>query len=163
MGLDISSAHFVDVLSSEDWALEMVPKPVHAVLMLYPIKEATEAHLEAEQARIDASGQVISPAVYYMKQTVGNACGTIAILHSIGNALDSVRIVPASYLDNFYRQTRSLGPDEIAEYLCRDDALEECHEDAAAEGQSEQVDIDEDVTTHFICFRHDLLFLNHTV
>jgi ubiquitin carboxyl-terminal hydrolase L3 len=23
--------------------------------------------------------------LYYMKQTIGNACGTIAMLHSIGN------------------------------------------------------------------------------
>jgi ubiquitin carboxyl-terminal hydrolase L3 len=36
---------FVDVLSTEDWALEMVPKPVLAVMLLFPIKEAVSAPL----------------------------------------------------------------------------------------------------------------------
>jgi hypothetical protein len=28
---------------------------------------------------------VASAQLFYMKQTIGNACGTIALLHSIGN------------------------------------------------------------------------------
>ena len=35
----------MDVLSTEDWALEMVPRPVIAVLMLFPIKEAVRGLL----------------------------------------------------------------------------------------------------------------------
>lgn len=38
LGFPTSEFSFCDVLSTEDWALEMVPKPVHAVLMLFPIK-----------------------------------------------------------------------------------------------------------------------------
>ncbi len=38
MGVDISRVQFVEVLSLEDWALDMVPKSCQAVLMLYPIK-----------------------------------------------------------------------------------------------------------------------------
>lgn len=34
---------FTDVFSTEDWALEMVPSPVLAVLFLYPIKESVRA------------------------------------------------------------------------------------------------------------------------
>ena len=34
--------------------------------------------------------QEVSKSVYFMKQTVGNACGTVGILHSIANNLDKV-------------------------------------------------------------------------
>ena len=41
LGLDVSSSGlwFHDLLSTEDWAREMVPKPVLGVLMLFPIKD----------------------------------------------------------------------------------------------------------------------------
>lgn len=33
---------FCDILSTEDWALDMIPQPVHAILLVYPIKESSE-------------------------------------------------------------------------------------------------------------------------
>jgi hypothetical protein len=35
---------------------------------------------------------VASQQPYYMKQTIGNACGTIAMLHALGNNLDRLTI-----------------------------------------------------------------------
>lgn len=29
--------------------------------------------------------------VYYMKQTVGNACGTVAVIHALANNKNSIR------------------------------------------------------------------------
>lgn len=43
MGFPSSEFSFCDVLSTEDWALEMVPTPVVAVIMLFPIKEHVRA------------------------------------------------------------------------------------------------------------------------
>jgi hypothetical protein len=77
MGLDTSILQFHDVMSTEDWALEMIPRPVVGVLMLYPIKDTTEEHRREEDNKIKESGQTLSNEVYYMKQTVGNACGTV--------------------------------------------------------------------------------------
>jgi hypothetical protein len=45
-----------------------------------------EAFRRAEDERIKAEGQALSPNVYFMKQTVGNACGTVGLLHAAGNA-----------------------------------------------------------------------------
>jgi len=36
--------------------------------------------------------QELSQNVYFMKQTVGNACGTIGILHAIGNAMSEIKL-----------------------------------------------------------------------
>lgn len=151
MGLDISSYSFSDVFSTEDWALEMVPKPVVAVVMLFPVKPASEEFRLAEQAAIEKNGQVLSPNVYYMKQTVGNACGTVGILHAIGNARNILPIKEDSYLDRFYKRTSDMVPDAIAADIEADTEIEETHVSAAEEGQSEQQE--GEVDTHFICFR----------
>ncbi|TMW67048.1 hypothetical protein Poli38472_012164 [Pythium oligandrum] len=153
LGFPTSDFSFCDVLSTEDWALDMVPKPVVGVLMLFPIKKHTEAFAKEEAARIEKDGQVVSPHVYYMKQTVGNACGTIGLLHAIGNMRQHVTIPATSYLGKLFNQTVGQTPDKIADYLEEDDELEDTHESAAQEGQSEQVeDVDDPVDTHFICF-----------
>lgn len=65
------------MLSTEDWALSMVSQPVLAVLFLFPVKEASEAHRREEEARVKAEGQTVSPKIFYMAQEIGNACGTV--------------------------------------------------------------------------------------
>ena len=151
MGLDNSVVSFHDVLGVEDWALDMVPKPVYAVLLLFPIKQNTETFRHEENARILADGQEVSPNVYYMQQTVGNACGTVGILHAIGNARHQLKLTSNSYLEKFYGRTCRMSPSDIAEYLSTDEEIEATHEAAAMAGQSapDATDID----THFICFR----------
>ena len=36
--------------------------------------------------------QTLSPQVYFIKQSIGNACGTIGLLHALGNNLDSIAL-----------------------------------------------------------------------
>ena len=85
LGFPTKDYQFYDVLSTEDWALAMVPQPALAVLLLYPIKEAAEKHRKEEAERIKTDGQEVSKNLYFSKQTVGNACGTVALLHSVAN------------------------------------------------------------------------------
>ncbi len=33
---------------------------------------------------------MVSTSVYFMKQTIGNACGTVGLLHALGNNIDSL-------------------------------------------------------------------------
>jgi hypothetical protein len=39
IGFDTSLYEFVDIFSTEDWALDMTPQPVTAVLLLYPLTD----------------------------------------------------------------------------------------------------------------------------
>ena len=84
LGLDISIYCINDVLSTEEWAIEMVIKPIIAIIFLYPVKNYTDEYMKNENEKINQSGQIISENIFYMKQTIGNACGTIALLHAIG-------------------------------------------------------------------------------
>lgn len=38
-----------------------------------------------EEAEIKAQRQEVSSEVYFMKQTIGNACGTIGLIHAVAN------------------------------------------------------------------------------
>jgi ubiquitin carboxyl-terminal hydrolase L3 len=44
LGLDTNAFQFCDVLSTEEWALSMVPTPAIAMIMLFPISDASERH-----------------------------------------------------------------------------------------------------------------------
>jgi ubiquitin carboxyl-terminal hydrolase L3 len=150
MGLDTQFYSFQDVLSTEEWALDMIPSPVLAVMMLYPIKPHTEEFAALQNNEILDKGQVVSSKTFFMKQNIGNACGTIGILHALGNSQDSLTIRNNSYLSRFFAATSGLNADEIATYLEADDELETVHAAAASEGQSDQMD--GEVDTHFVCF-----------
>jgi ubiquitin carboxyl-terminal hydrolase L3 len=55
---------------------------VHAVLLLFPVSEAHLKHKQAEASKIAADGQEEAKNVYFMEQTIGNACGTIGVVHT---------------------------------------------------------------------------------
>ena len=40
LGFPVAMYRFHDVMSTEEWALEMIPSPAIAVVMLFPIKDA---------------------------------------------------------------------------------------------------------------------------
>ena len=150
LGVDMSVWEFHDVLSTEEWAIDMVPSPVLGVLMLFPIKEGSEVFRAQEKKRIEEQGQYVSPNCYFMKQTVGNACGTVGLLHCLTNCKDRLTFQAGAYIEKFVSATVNMTPDERAEYLNRDDEIEVAHESAASEGQSEQVHTE--IDTHFVCF-----------
>jgi ubiquitin carboxyl-terminal hydrolase L3 len=143
---------FTDILSTEDWALEMVPAPVLAVLLLFPISDAEEKHRGEENDRVASMGQAVPPALWYTKQTVGNACGTIGVLHSLVNNRDVIGVAPESYLARLAAATGAMSPDERAQHLEADAELEVAHTEVENEGQSAAVAADAPVDTHFIAF-----------
>jgi hypothetical protein len=72
------------MFSLDDEMLTFVPQPCLAVILLFPYEEMQKFKAE-ERAAIEQGGQTISPKVFYMKQLIGNACGTVAVMHALGN------------------------------------------------------------------------------
>ena len=88
------------------------------------------------------AGAQIDPTIFYMKQTIGNACGTIGVLHAIGNNRQTanLRTSPVvrdpsascrsrmlqhlpftagkgSFLDRFFDATAGMNPTEVGAFL----------------------------------------------
>ncbi|XP_020263480.1 ubiquitin carboxyl-terminal hydrolase 3-like [Asparagus officinalis] len=151
LGVPEDQVEFNDVYGLDDEMLEMVPKPVLAVLFLYPYTFQKELEKRVEQQQVSEAAELKeqSKNVYFTKQTVSNACGTVGILHAIGNATSEIKLVEGSYFDRFFKTTASMDPTERAAFLEKDGEMEDAHAVAAIAGDTEaSTDVDE----HYICF-----------
>lgn len=143
---------FGDVYGLEAEVLSLVPRPVCAVLLLFPITEKYENFRQEEEAKIKAQGQEVSSDVYFMKQTIGNACGTIGLIHAVANNQRHLEFEPNSPLKAFLLQSAKMSPEEKAAFLEKDESIRVTHESSAQEGQTEAPSLDEKVDLHFIAF-----------
>ena len=46
---------------------------------------------QEEDGRIQQEGQVCSSDLFFIEQSIGNACGTIGLLHALGNCKDQLK------------------------------------------------------------------------
>ncbi|CUG89657.1 ubiquitin carboxyl-terminal hydrolase, putative [Bodo saltans] len=142
---------FHDVYGLDDEMLGFVPQPVIAVVFLYPINDANEA-LRFEGNFLPADEQA---GLFYTKQTVSNACGTIGILHALLNNVEKLGpLKDGSILSDFASKLPSLTPDERAKVIENSSDLDSVQSGAAQMGQTENQSIDADINLHFVCFVH---------
>lgn len=69
---------FGDCWGLDDEALAMVPTPCIACIFLYPYSQ-----MEARKRALGVKRGAASQAVWFMKQQISNACGSVAIMHSV--------------------------------------------------------------------------------
>lgn len=154
-----SKLTFHDVYSiDEPDLLAMVPRPAHALIFITPgpmyykvrdedgIGQADDVGLTYDKSAEDGE-----PVVWF-RQTIGHACGLIALLHSV--AAESVRpfVEGGSVLDGLLRDAAPLKPAARADLLYNSEALEKAHMKAARKGDSSAPGADEGVGYHFIAF-----------
>lgn len=110
-----------------------------------------EAFKQEEEEKLKDQPQEVSPDVYFIKQTIGNACGTIGLIHAVANnkahldfgelllfvkvkiqspvCLQTVYFTvcscfssePDSALKKFLEQTSKMSPEERATFLEKDE------------------------------------------
>jgi len=138
---------FTDVFGLEPELLGMVPRPVAAVLLLYPLSDKAKAtDIGTEEAD--------NKDMYFIKQTIGNACGTIGIIHSLLNNSERLELAGDKHLGEFLTATKGMSPEDRAKHLEGDSAFGSAHEDSAQEGQTKAPSADEHVKGHFVSFVH---------
>ncbi|KAJ4461643.1 putative Ubiquitin carboxyl-terminal hydrolase isozyme L3 [Paratrimastix pyriformis] len=137
----------VDVFGFDPEMLAFVPRPVLAVFLLFPYTDADEAAAPAQDAHP-------ADSLFFMKQRpgIGNACGTIAALHALGNTQDKIHYAPDSYFARLFARQRSMTPEQRGDDLIADQELAGQHHEAAAQGQTECPHEDASVDLHFIAF-----------
>lgn len=152
LGYDTSLFEICDVFSTEDWALDMIPQPAAAVLMLFPLTEKQTSGEKDDVIALDA----MQDKVWFVKQRIGNACGTIGLLHALLNAPEAIRIFQeGSWLESFAQDTPiPLGPVAKAERLEGDSKIARMHDDATSSeaNATSRGNIEDKVTTHFVAF-----------
>ncbi|UZJ57349.1 hypothetical protein CBS101457_006669 [Exobasidium rhododendri] len=156
MGLDTSKYAFVDIYGLDDELLSMVPQPVEAVLCLFPVtKEYEEKRLEEDSRQEPFLGPEKEGDLIWFKQTIGNACGTIGLLHSICNTSARDTLTQSSPLAVLLREALSLNATDRAAYLQTSKSLSQAHTTAAASGQTAAPSADDSVDLHFVSFIRD--------
>ena len=78
---------FHDVYSLDDPSLlAFVPRPVQALLLVFPVTETYEkARKEEDESLPEYAGSGETEEVLWFKQTIRNACGMMGLLHSVCN------------------------------------------------------------------------------
>ena len=153
LGCDTSLYEWCELLSCEEWAQGMVPNNRLAVMLNFPITDAVIADEAAERERIAATPQEVDPSLFFCNQTIGNACGTVGIIHAIASARNSLKdFLLEGWFQKFFDSCEGKSPMERAEVLEASAELEELHEAAAAEDESNSSAVDANLNNHFITF-----------
>ena len=139
-----------DVYGLDPELLMMLPQPVLALMLLFPITEKYYEYQKEQEAAI--STQTVSSKLFYMKQTISNACGTVALMHSVANNVGESITLKDGPLKTFLEATKDMTPEERAEKLEADDDICKSHDDAAKEGQTRAPGREDSVDYHFVAF-----------
>jgi ubiquitin carboxyl-terminal hydrolase L3 len=150
-----ASLRFEDVLSLDDPELmELVPRPVHALILVFPTTDTYEKRCASEEAKVDSyDGSGEREPVVFFKQTIHNACGLYAVLHAMSNGSAKRHIAKESIMARLLEETVQLKPEERALVLEDSKELESAYTSVATEGDTQAPENAEDeVDFHYICF-----------
>jgi ubiquitin carboxyl-terminal hydrolase L3 len=144
---------FHDIYSiSDPDLLSFIPRPVYALIFLCPASIYHRARDAEHNAMPEYTGSGSSEPAIWFKQTIGHACGLIALLHGLTNGGARAYITPDSTLDNILKKAVGLKPKERAQLLYDSAELETAHMAAAVKGDTVAPDASAENYQHFICF-----------
>ncbi|KAJ4985161.1 ubiquitin carboxyl-terminal hydrolase, family 1, partial [Stagonosporopsis vannaccii] len=149
------SLSFQDVLSLDDAELlGFLPRPVHALILVFPTSEAYERRAEAEDAEAkDYVGGGDGEDVVFFRQTINNACGLYAILHAVCNGQARQSFEANSPMDRLLKKCLPARPRERALALEGDEDLARVYAEVAVKGDTEApADAEEEIDFHYIAF-----------
>lgn len=146
---------FYDVYSLDDPALlAHIPRPALALLVIIPLTPAWDRHRQAEDADApDYPGVGPAEPVVWFRQTIGNACGSIGLLHCAinGPAADFIR--PGSDFASLRARAVPLRVAERAAMLHDDEAFEAAHKSVEQRGDTVAGPAEEGhAGQHFVAF-----------
>jgi ubiquitin carboxyl-terminal hydrolase L3 len=155
LGLD-DSLSFYDIYSLTDPdLLAFIPRPAYALLVIIPFTPTWHETREAEDKdKSEYEGKGDDEPVVWFKQTIGNACGSIGLVHCLLNSEASKHIQPNSIVDNIRKDALPKGIWERAKVLEDSDEFEKAHANAAKLGDTAApLEMEEyDKGQHFVAF-----------
>ncbi|KAF2622466.1 cysteine proteinase [Macroventuria anomochaeta] len=137
LGMD-GSLSFYDIYSLTDPdLLAFIPRPVYALLVIIPLTPTWhDARTMEDKDKGDYEGKGEDEPVIWFKQTIGNACGSIGLVHSLLNSEASKHIKSGSTLDQIREEALPKSMLERAKVLEDSEAFEKAHAEAAQLGDT---------------------------
>jgi len=151
LGVDTSKWEFHDMFDLSADGAKYLPSPVLSIMLCFPVSKASEDARIAEQKALEATGAPPPTDVYHVKQTVGNACGTIAVIHAVMNNMTHLKPEEKKFFGVFAKETKEMTPAQRAEALGKSKLLEVEHQVIAKAGKT-KADAKEFANLHFISF-----------
>jgi len=148
-GLEPSDQYF-DLYGLDSELLSMIPRPVKAVVLVFPWEEARYRRAAEDERLAKEGGPKVDESVFWMKQTIHNACGAMAIIHGLANT--DVTLSPSSPLRKFFDECRSKPPLERSKLLEATPIFADIHASVATAGQSALPLIDAHADQGYTCF-----------
>lgn len=145
---------FYDVYSLDDpELLAHVPRPALALLVIIPLTPAWDQDRKAEDAdKGPYTGSGPDEPVIWFKQTIGNACGSIGLLHSLINGPAADFITPNSDIAVIRNAAIPLDMAKRAEMLYNSEPFERAHKSVEQAGDSYADPTLERNGGHFVSF-----------
>eukprot|EP01057_Protomagalhaensia_wolfi_P000573 Protomagalhaensia_wolfi_Nauph_80__572@NODE_1323_length_1588_cov_206_437702_g1022_i0_p1_GENE_NODE_1323_length_1588_cov_206_437702_g1022_i0NODE_1323_length_1588_cov_206_437702_g1022_i0_p1_ORF_typecomplete_len230_score52_12Peptidase_C12/PF01088_21/1_4e50Josephin/PF02099_17/0_068_NODE_1323_length_1588_cov_206_437702_g1022_i05301219 len=144
---------FHDLVAFEEWALELLPGPLLAVIFVLPLTTDMQRRYQDEGLLKKIQKEEETQGVWFLKQTVPNACGTVAMLHTLMN----LRGVGGKHefsedgaLGMLEKSMKGKSAIERAKVLEEEKSVESAHRSVEHSGVTQNVK--EDVIEHFITF-----------
>ena len=140
--LGINDYEFTDVFGLDPDLLAFVPRPVRALLLVFPISETYETFKTAQDAHYKHESNAC-----WSQQTVGNTCGTMAVLHALANGVPNLGNGLGSDL---IHQFQSLKEEDRHEFMETNPEIIALHKELADSGESSVSD-DLSCENHYVC------------
>ncbi|KFY59245.1 hypothetical protein V497_04398 [Pseudogymnoascus sp. VKM F-4516 (FW-969)] len=143
-----------DVFSLSDPSLlAFVPRPASALLLVFPVSEKYENYRRGEDEGVsEYEGKGEGEEVLWFRQTIGNSCGLMALLHAASNGSAREFVDPDSTLGKLLKEATPLAPTERAELLYNSPSLEAAHSSSAQQGDTAAPAAEDNVELHFVTF-----------
>lgn len=152
LGLSSTDIAFHDVYSLDNpTLLDLVPRPVLALILTCPAKAYHHARDKEESMMQEYDGTGDQPIMWF-KQTIRESCGFMAFLHAVFNSQAKKLIRPSSFLDRLRKTAMPLTVEARARLLEESPFLESVHSEAARMGTPPTPDFEHDTGNHYITF-----------
>jgi ubiquitin carboxyl-terminal hydrolase L3 len=142
---------FHDIFTLQDTAF--FPRPMAALIFICPSAVYNRARGAEEASMPVYTGSGPDEPVVWIKQTIGHACGLMALIHALANMPRAEEYTPPdSLMGRILHEAIPLTPEPRADVLYNSAELERAHASAASRGDTvPPADLEQDFH-HFITF-----------
>lgn len=120
----------------------MVPSPCVGLIFLYPFSQC-----ETRKKALGRDRGHPVEGVWYMSQVIGNACGAVALMHTVMNTMDTVSS-DSKFLSRFRADAKSADADSRGKLF--GSAFRDLHSEVSGNGQTEAPKPNADLDFHFV-------------